>query len=83
MPFAPGTHDWELQRVYIDRRKPIKSLDLYCILRNHVGTAYFDDVSVAPLSQAACHCGENEQYLPTSGRGECMRPLRREGRRTD
>ena len=83
MPFSPGTHDWELQRAYIDRRKPIKSLDLYCILRNHVGTAYFDDVSVAPLSQAACHCGENEQYLPTSGRGEYMRPLRREGRRTD
>src|SRR5579872_1227890 len=44
-PFRVGTHDWERRRVRILPAKPIKSMMVYALLRNHSGTAWFDDFS--------------------------------------
>ncbi|HEY5913497.1 MAG TPA: hypothetical protein VJA21_23160 [Verrucomicrobiae bacterium] len=42
--FATGTHDWQLKQVTIYPEKPVKSLTLYCLFRNHSGRVWFDDV---------------------------------------
>jgi len=44
--FRAGTHDWEQRQVIILPEKPVKSLTLHCLFRNHSGTVWFDDVSV-------------------------------------
>lgn len=44
--FRTGTHDWERREVIIMPEKPIRSLTVHCLFRNHTGTAWFDDVSV-------------------------------------
>ena len=55
LPFATESHKWQRRRGLIVSSKPIHSLVLYCILRNKSGTAYFDDLVVAPLDQG-CVC---------------------------
>ena len=44
--FRPGTHDWERRELVVLPEKPIKSLTLHCLFRNHSGQVWFDDVSV-------------------------------------
>jgi hypothetical protein len=44
-PFHAGTHDWELRRVLIFPAKPIRSMTVNALFRNHSGTAWFDDFS--------------------------------------
>jgi hypothetical protein len=48
-PFSSGTHDWEQQSVTIHPEKPIKSLTIYALFRNHTGHVWFDDVSLKEL----------------------------------
>jgi hypothetical protein len=53
VPFDKGTHGWQQRSAYLHRDKPIASLDLYCMFRNHDGTVWFDDVVVAPAAQVS------------------------------
>lgn len=46
-PFRPGTNDWEKVRLDINSQKPVKTLSLYCLLRNnHTGSIWLDDVAL-------------------------------------
>jgi hypothetical protein len=47
--FHCGTHDWERKEIIITPEKPIKTLTLYCLFRNHSGKVWFDDVSVSEI----------------------------------
>lgn len=51
--FTAGTHDWEERQFVIMPDKPIKTLSLYCLFRNHSGKVWFDDVSVSEISAPA------------------------------
>lgn len=44
--FRAGTHDWQQRRLVILNQKPVRSLTLHCLFRNHGGTVWFDDVRV-------------------------------------
>ena len=53
--FRCGTHDWQQSELVIMPEKPVKSLNLYCLLRDHRGKVWFDDVSVVePRQDAGC-----------------------------
>ncbi len=41
--FKTGTHDWQRSQVVIYPEKPVKSLSLYLMFRNHGGKVYFRD----------------------------------------
>jgi len=48
--FDVGAHDWQFREKFIAPAKPIKSINVYVLLRNtHVGTAWFDDLSIRPV----------------------------------
>lgn len=47
--FSTGTHDWEERQFIVVPKKPIRSVYVYCIFRNHTGTVYFDDVNIIEL----------------------------------
>ncbi len=49
-PFTTGTHEWERRQILVLPDKPIRSLTLYCLLRNHTGVAWFDDISATQLA---------------------------------
>lgn len=44
--FQTGTHDWQRRELVVLPEKPVKSLTLHCLFRNHSGQAWFDEVSV-------------------------------------
>lgn len=48
-PFSTGTHDWERREVLVVPRKPVARVNVYLLLRNHAGTAWFDDVQLEIL----------------------------------
>ncbi len=50
--FRAGTHDWQFRRLVILPQKPIRTLTLNCLFRNHGGTVWFDDVSVQEVRAA-------------------------------
>ncbi len=58
-PFRTGTHDWERRELRVTPRKPIKTLALYALFRQHVGTAWFDDFYVQVLDPARLFDGQN------------------------
>ena len=64
IPFESGTMDWHQKQIHIVRQKPIRSLDIYCMLRYHTGTAWFDDIVVTPLARAACACPPGHLFQP-------------------
>jgi len=68
LPFDPGTHGWQLKTAYLDFGKAIASLDVYCMLREHTGVAWFDDVVVADSLKAACACKPGELFAPSPER---------------
>jgi hypothetical protein len=35
LPFNVETHGWELVSGYLDKKKPIASMDVYCMFRGH------------------------------------------------
>src|SRR6185369_2887517 len=45
--FRTGTHDWELRELVILPEKPVKSVTVHCLFRNHSGVAWFDEMSVS------------------------------------
>lgn len=49
-PFSAGTHDWQLKRVLVVPRKPIRRLHIHALFRHHTGTVWFDDFSAVELS---------------------------------
>jgi hypothetical protein len=42
-PFRVGTHNWERRQLLVVPTKPIRTLTVYALFRNHVGTVWFDD----------------------------------------
>jgi hypothetical protein len=44
--FATGTHDWQQRRVVVLPEKPVKSLSIHLLLRNHGGKAWFRDAQL-------------------------------------
>ncbi len=50
IPFTPGTHEWEYEVRTLNPNKAISIIEIYFMFRNHKGTAWFDHVSVAKLS---------------------------------
>lgn len=47
--FHTGTHDWERCESVILPEKPVKSVTLHCLFRNHSGQVWFDNVSIAEM----------------------------------
>lgn len=64
MPFDTGSHSWQRRGVYLDKEKPIASLDVYCMFRYHTGTVWFDDAVVTEARKSTCQCRPNEVYDP-------------------
>lgn len=46
-PFAVGTHGWHQATFVLDSPKPVASLRLFLLFRNHAGQVWFDDVSLS------------------------------------
>ena len=44
--FRAGTHDWERGELIILPEKPVKSITVHCLFRNHASQVWFDDISV-------------------------------------
>ena len=55
-PFPTGTRQWQTGELVIQPDRPIRSVNLYLLLRNVAGTVWFDDVAMMqaprPLDQA-------------------------------
>jgi hypothetical protein len=48
--FDVGTHDWQRRKLLVISPRPIRTLHLFVLFRNHTGTAWFDDIQARPLS---------------------------------
>lgn len=57
--FSAGTHDWQKRRCVVLPEKPLKSITVYALFRNHTGTAWFDDFTLRECSNAGIHLFEN------------------------
>jgi len=55
-PFAVGTHDWQRRQVVVFPEKPVRSLAVHLLFRDHGGKAWFRDPALRVMStpQAAC-----------------------------
>ncbi|MBM3497732.1 MAG: hypothetical protein FJX74_03590, partial [Armatimonadetes bacterium] len=51
--FAAGTHDWQQREVMVLPAKPVRSITIHCLFRNHPGQVWFDDVELHQISAAA------------------------------
>lgn len=51
-PFGTGTHGWERAEVRVMPDKPVKTVTVYALFRNHTGTARFDDVKLSQFASA-------------------------------
>ena len=51
--FRAGSHDWEPRQVIILPEKPVQTLTLHCLFRNHSGKVWFDDVEVEEVQAGA------------------------------
>ncbi len=47
--FRTGTHDWQREEVVVFPEKPIRSVDVNLLFREHAGTASFRDPALRPL----------------------------------
>ena len=47
--FRPETHDWQRRQVLVVPAKPLKSMTVIALFRNHSGTVWFDDFSAHAL----------------------------------
>jgi hypothetical protein len=47
--FDCGTHGWQRRELRLPAPKPVKTLVLHCLFRNHQGRVWFDDLSVEEL----------------------------------
>ncbi|HLK56704.1 MAG TPA: hypothetical protein VKU00_09075 [Chthonomonadaceae bacterium] len=62
--FRIGSHDWERRQVLILPEKPVKTMHVYALFRNHTGTAWFDDFSANQLNGAGIFDGQPLLPLP-------------------
>ncbi len=46
VPFDCGTHGWQRRELRLPAIKPVRSLVLHCLFRNHAGRVWFDDLSI-------------------------------------
>ena len=44
--FSTGTHDWEERRCFLVPEKPLRSVTVYALFREHTGTVWFDDFTL-------------------------------------
>jgi len=51
--FSAATHDWERREVTVLPEKPVKSVSLYLLLRNHTGKAFFRDAELRVVKTPA------------------------------
>jgi dienelactone hydrolase len=51
--FNAGSHDWEKAQVTIFPEKPVKSVTVNLLLRNHTGAAQFRDAELRPIQTPA------------------------------
>ncbi|HVE38606.1 MAG TPA: hypothetical protein VNM14_01880 [Planctomycetota bacterium] len=49
VPFDCGTHGWQRRELRLPASKPVKTLVLHVLFRNHRGRVWFDDLSVEEL----------------------------------
>jgi hypothetical protein len=56
--FSAGTHGWEKRKFTIFPTKPIRSIKLYALFRNHTGSAWFADFSAEAANSAALFDGQ-------------------------
>jgi hypothetical protein len=47
--FPTGTHDWQESELVLHPAEPVSELRVYCLLRNHQGKAWFDDIHIGPV----------------------------------
>ncbi|HZO88425.1 MAG TPA: hypothetical protein VFB38_08800 [Chthonomonadaceae bacterium] len=73
-PFNVGTHDWERRQVLVLPAKPIRTMSVYALFRNHSGTAWFDDFAAQEMagdrifdSQALSSLPPHPAHLPPDG----------------
>lgn len=72
-PFPTGNHDWSRRQVTVLPQKPLKSLTVYALFRNHRGTVWFDDFSARELTgedvfdSQASPLGKRLATLPVMG----------------
>ena len=74
VPF-PGRRDWEWGVGVIVPDKPVVSVQLYCLFRHRIGTAWFDDVVLRPLTgEDVCGAADdndtNNRRKSSGGRDE-------------
>ncbi len=48
--FAVGTHGWQQRHLVIVPAKPLRSMNVYALFRNHTGTAWFADFEARPVA---------------------------------
>ncbi len=54
LPFAVGSHDWEVRQRVLTPALPVQRAFVHCLFRNrHTGTVWFDDVSVREVAPPA------------------------------
>ena len=53
VPFESGVLDWQYQFRILRLSKPVKKVQVLALLKGHSGTAYFDDIRLAKLSDGA------------------------------
>ncbi|HOW64586.1 MAG TPA: hypothetical protein P5186_09665 [Candidatus Paceibacterota bacterium] len=51
--FSAGTHDWEERQFVILPDKPVRSISVYCLFRQHSGKVWFDDISLVEIQTPA------------------------------
>ncbi|OUS75525.1 hypothetical protein B1748_16825 [Paenibacillus sp. MY03] len=62
--FDVGTHGWQYKTLYIEPEKPIKSIKIFGIFRNHTGTVWFDNIVVEELDSVTAY-----NVIPTDTQG--------------
>jgi hypothetical protein len=50
--FSPGTHDWQRRQVVVIPDKPVQSVHVYLLLRNHGGKVWFRDPELRTIDPA-------------------------------
>jgi len=65
--FSTGTHDWEERRCVLVPEKPLRSITVYALFREHTGTVWFDDFTVHTTANREMLLFENVPITPTPG----------------
>ncbi len=62
--FQTGSHDWQRRQVLIVPTKPIKTMTVYALFRQHSGTAWFDDFHARSLEGNGLFDSQAQGELP-------------------